>query len=149
MSIEAVGSSVALIHHGYMNAIVAERNKGQRNLEILLAATQSEPENAYHWYNLGTTAYLNRDYGLALSSLLKMLELVGETPRAFMPNGLALLGDLYCDHFSDPVKGEEMSRQSLRRSAHYANAHMMLGKALVAQKRYRRGARSIRCRNRR
>lgn len=135
-SIDAVGSSVALIHHGYTNAIVAERNKGQRNLEILLAATQGEPENAYHWYNLGTTAYLNRDYNLALSSLLKMLELVGDTPRAFMPNGLALLGDLYCDHFNDPVKGEEMSRQSLRRSAHYANAHMMLGKTLIAQQRF-------------
>ena len=53
-----------------------------------------------------------------------------------MPNGLALLGDLYCDHFDDPVQGEEMARQSLRRSPHYANAHMMLGKALVAQKRF-------------
>ena len=135
-SIEAVGSGVALIHHGYTNAIVAERNKGQRNLEILLAATQNEPGNAYHWYNLGTTAYLNRDYELTRTSLERMLELVGDTPRAFMPNGLALLGDLYCDHFGDPVKGEEMARQSLRRSAHYANAHMMLGKTLVAQKRF-------------
>jgi tetratricopeptide (TPR) repeat protein len=136
VSVEAVGSSITLIHHGYVNTVVAERNKGQRNLEILLAATQSDSENAYHWYNLGTTAYLNKDYDLALSALHKMLELVGETPRAFMPNGLALLGDLYCDHFGDPVKGEEMARQSLRRSAHYANAHMMLGKTLVAQQRF-------------
>jgi tetratricopeptide (TPR) repeat protein len=136
VSVEAVGSSISLIHHGYMNSVVAERDKGQRNLEILLAATQGDPENAYHWYNLGTTAYLNKDYELALSSLQKMYELVGETPRAFMPNGLALMGDLYCDHFQDPVKGEEFSRQSLRRSPHYANAHMMLGKALVAQKRF-------------
>lgn len=135
-SVEAVGSAISLIHHGYVNTVVAERNKGQRNLEILLSATQNDPENAYHWYNLGTTAYLNRDYALSLSSLEKMLALVGETPRAFMPNGLALLGDLYCDHFNDAAKGEEMARQSLRRSPHYANAHMMLGKALVAQKRF-------------
>ena len=136
VSLEAVGSTISLIHHGYVNAVVAERNKGQRNLEILLAATQSDPENAYHWYNLGTTAYLNRDYELARSSLEKMYELVADTPRAFMPNGLALLGDLYCDHFGDPVKGEEMARQSLRRSPHYANAHMMLGKCLIAQQRH-------------
>lgn len=135
-SVEAVACSVGLIHHGYVNTIVEERNKGQRNLEILLAATQNDPENAYHWYNLGTTAYLNKDYGLALRSLEHMYELVGNTPRAFMPNGLALLGDLYCDHFNDPVKGEEMCRESLRRSPHYANAHMMLGKALMAQKRF-------------
>ncbi|HEX8806297.1 MAG TPA: glycosyltransferase, partial [Candidatus Aquilonibacter sp.] len=136
VSVEAVGSEITLIHHGYVNSIVEERNKGQRNLEILLGATQSDPENAYHWYNLGTTAYLNKDYNLALSALLKMYELVGDTPRAFMPNGLALLGDLYCDHFSDPVKAEAMCRESLKRSAHYANAHMMLGKALIAQKRF-------------
>jgi tetratricopeptide (TPR) repeat protein len=136
LSVDAVGSNITLIHHGYVNSIVEERNKGQRNLEILLAATQNDAENAYHWYNLGTTAYLNKDYNLALSSLLKMHELVGDTPRAFMPNGLALLGDLYCDHFSDPVKAEAMCRESLKRSAHYANAHMMLGKTLVAQQRF-------------
>ncbi len=136
ISVEAAGSEITLIHHGYVNSIVEERNKGQRNLEILLGATQNDPENAYHWYNLGTTAYLNKDYNLALSALLKMYELVGDTPRAFMPNGLALLGDLYCDHFGDPVKAEVMCRESLKRSAHYANAHMMLGKALVAQKRF-------------
>ncbi|HUN29936.1 MAG TPA: glycosyltransferase [Alphaproteobacteria bacterium] len=135
-SVEAVGSGVGLIHHGYVNTVVAERNKGQRNLEILLAATQADAENPYHWYNLGTTAYLNKDYELALSSLTRMYDLVGDTPRAFMPNGLALLGDLYCDHFNDPIKGEQMSRESLKRSPHYANAHMMLGKTLIAQKRF-------------
>jgi tetratricopeptide (TPR) repeat protein len=135
-SIEAAGCAITIIHHGYVNTIVAERNKGQRNLEILLAATQNDPDNAYHWYNLGTTAYLNKDYQLALSALTKMYEITGETPRAFMPNGLALLADLYCDHFGDPVKAEEMCYQSLKRSKHYANAHMMLGKALVAQQRF-------------
>jgi len=135
-SVEAGSCAVTIIHHGYVNSVVAERNKGQRNLEILLGATQNDPENAYHWYNLGTTAYLNKDYGLALSALEKMLALVGETPRAFMPNGLALLGDLYCDHFGDPVKAEWMCHESLKRSKHYANAHMMLGKALIAQQRY-------------
>jgi glycosyltransferase involved in cell wall biosynthesis len=94
ISIEAMGSSITLIHHGYVNTVVAERNKGQRNIEILRAATESDPENAYHWYNLGTTSYLNKDYDGARDALLKMRELVGDTPRAFMPNGLALLGDL-------------------------------------------------------
>ena len=136
LSVEAQASNITLIHYGYVNTVVAERNKGQRNLEILLGATQTDPENAYHWYNLGTTAYLNKDYDLALSALEKMYALVGDGPRAFMPNGLALLGDLYCDHFNDPVKAEAMSRESLKRSPHYANAHMMLGKTLIAQKRY-------------
>ena len=135
-TIDAVSSALTIVHHGYVNTIVNERNKGRRNMEILLAATQNDPDNPYHWYNLGTTSYLVKDFELTRSALEKMYALVGEQPRAFMPNGLALLSDLYCDHFGDPVKGEEFARQSLRRSAHYANAHLVLGKCLVAQKRF-------------
>ncbi len=134
-SIEAVASDIAIVHHGYVQDVVNLRNKGARNREILEAATQAEPDNPYHWYNLGTTAYLTQDYELARSSLEKMRELVGEGSRAFMPNGLALLADLYTDRFSDAVRGEMLSRESLKRSPHYANAHMMLGKTLVAQGR--------------
>ena len=138
-SIEAVPSDIAIVHHGYVNAVVKSRNKGARNREILEAATKAEPDNPYHWYNLGTTAYLTDDYELAKNALERMHELVGTGSRAFMPNGLALLGDLYAEKFGDPVRGEFYARESLKRSPHYANAHMMLGKALVAQKRVAEG----------
>jgi len=135
-SIEAVHSEISLIHHGYVKDVVNQRNKGERNLSILREATEREPDNPYHWYNLGTTAYLTQNYELARTSLERMRELVGEGSRAFMPNGLALLADLYCERFGDPERAEELSRQSLRRSPHYANAHMMLGKTLCVLKRY-------------
>jgi glycosyltransferase involved in cell wall biosynthesis/Tfp pilus assembly protein PilF len=135
-SIEAVHSEISFVHHGYVKDVVSERRKGERNLSILREATQREPENPYHWYNLGTTAYLTNDYELARSSLERMRELVGDGSRAFMPNGLALLADIYCEHFSDPTRAEALANQSLRRSPHYANAHMMLGKTLVVQKRF-------------
>jgi len=135
-SIEAVYSDISIIHHGYVKDVVAMRNKGERNLAILLEATEQEPDNPYHWYNLGTTAYLSKNYELARTSLERMREQVGDGSRAFMPNGLALLADIYCDRFGDPVRGEELSRESLKRSPHYANAHMMLGKTYMAQKRF-------------
>lgn len=134
-SIDAVSSEIEIVHHGYVNDVVVGRNKGSRNRDILEAATRAEPENPYHWYNYGTTAYLIADYELARDALEKMRELIGTTSRAFMPNGLTLLSDLYCDHFNDPVRGEMLARDALRRSPHYANAHMMLGKTLVAQNR--------------
>jgi tetratricopeptide (TPR) repeat protein len=46
------------------------------------------------------------------------------------------LADIYCEHFGDPVRAEQLSHESLKRSPHYANAHMMLGKTLVAQRRF-------------
>lgn len=136
VGIDAVHSEIEIIHHGYMKDVVNARNKGARNLEILLEATRREPDDPYHWYNLGTTAYLTSDFELARTSLERMRELVGDGSRAFMPNGLTLLADLYCDHFGDPERGELFSRESLKRSPHYANAHMMLGKTLYARQRY-------------
>jgi tetratricopeptide (TPR) repeat protein len=134
-SIEAVPSNIEIIHHGYVQGVVDSRNKGKRNLDILTEATKAEPDNAYNWYNLGTTAYLVSDFELARTSLEKMRDLVGTGSRAFMPNGLTLLADLYCERFGDPVMAEQITLESLKRSPHYANAHMMLGKALIAQGR--------------
>jgi tetratricopeptide (TPR) repeat protein len=136
ISINAVASDVAIVHHGYVQEVVASRNKGARNLSILLAATAKEPGDPYHWYNLGTTAYVTHDVELARTSLERMLALVGDDSRAFMPNGITLLGDIYVEHMGDPARGEALAHLALKRSPHYANGHMMLGKALVAQRRF-------------
>jgi tetratricopeptide (TPR) repeat protein len=135
-SIEAVPSGIEIVHHGYMNEVVNARNKGERNLSILQAATQAEPDNPYHWYNLGTTAYLVSQFEVSRDALERMRAIVGSGSRAFMPNGLTLLASLYCDTFGDPVKGEQIAREALARSPHYANGHMMLGKTLAVQRRF-------------
>jgi glycosyltransferase involved in cell wall biosynthesis len=136
VGIDAVASDIEIIHHGYVADVVKQRNKASRNLEILQEATAREPEDPYHWYNLGTTAYLMQDFPLALEALEKMRTLVGDGSRAFMPNGLTLLSDLNCDFLGNPERAEELANESLKRSPHYANAHMMLGKTLYARRRW-------------
>ena len=127
---------ITIVHHGYLKDVVKERNKGERNLEIVRAATEREPEDPFHWFNLGSTAFLTNDYELARDALETMRKINALRQRGFIPNGYALLAEVYGDKLNDPVKAEEISREGLSIAPNYANAHFQLGKALVAQKRY-------------
>ncbi len=135
LGLKASASPIAIKHSGYLKEIVTERDKGARNLAIVKAAVEREPEEAFHWFNLGTTAFLIGDYETARSALEKMIEVNQDQPRGFFANGLSALADVYTEKMNDPVKGEEAAQLCLKFSPHYANGHFALGKALVAQKR--------------
>jgi len=127
---------ISIVHHGYLKDVVESRNKGARNLEIVKAAAEREPEDAFHWFNLGSTAFLTDDFELARDALEQMRRVNAGEQRGFLPNGLAVLAEVYCDKFGDAAKGEEVARDCLRVAPHYANAHFQLGKSLVAQGRF-------------
>lgn len=134
--LNAATSPIAIIHYGYLKEVVAERNKGQRNLDIVRAAAAAEPDDPFHWFNLGSTAFLTGDFHGARDALEEMLRRNGSNQLGFIPNGLAILAEIYTDKLGDPVRGESVARAGLRASPYYANAHFQLGKALVAQGRY-------------
>ncbi len=132
----AVNAPISIVHHGYLKEVVESRNKAQRNFEIVMAAAQADPNDAFNWFNVGSTAFMMQNYESARDALEKMRELNGTEPRGFIANGHSILAELYCDKLGDPKKGEEISLAALRFSPHYANAHFQLGKALVAQQRF-------------
>ena len=134
--IDAVIAPVSIVHHGYVKEIVEQRDKGARNMAIVRAAAEAEPDEPFHWFNLGSTAFLVDDFDTAREALEKMRSMVGTQKRGFIPNGLAVLAETYCDKLGDAAKGEEVSRDALAVAPHYANAHFQLGKALVAQGRF-------------
>jgi len=137
--LSGVPSPIGIVHHGYVKEVVEAREKGARNLAIVKAAAEKEPGDAFHWFNLGTTAFLCSDYATARDALERMRTILGKQHRGFVPNGLAVLAETYCDKLEDPVKGEEVARAALEFSPHYANAHFQLGKALIAQRRFEEG----------
>jgi len=132
VGIKAVPSPIAILHHGYLAEIVAERDKARRNLAIIQAQIEREPEDPFHWFNLGMTAYLMRDDEKAREGFEKMREINGSEARGFIPNGLATLADLYSERLHQPEKGRAIAELCLTFSPHYANAHFALGKALTA-----------------
>jgi len=134
--LDAKHATLAIDHFGYLKSIVAERNKGTRNLEIIRAAVESHPDDPFHWYNLGTTALIERQADEGIAALERMRELVGDEPRGFVPSAYSYLADAYLEYRSDAHKAAELARESLKRSPHYANAHFTLGRALVALNRF-------------
>ncbi len=134
--LDAVKSPVAIDHYGYLTAIVAERKKGERNLEIIRAAVEREPNEPFHWYNLGTTALIEKRIDEGIVALERMFALIGEEPRGFVPSALSFLADAYIEHRGDAERGVLLANESLRRSPHFANAHFTLGRALYRLARY-------------
>lgn len=129
--ISAVHSPAAIVHHGYLKDVIASRNKAQRNLEIVREATIAEPEDPFHWFNLGMTAHIMGDAQTACDAFERMLEVNGDRPRGFMANGLSTLADIYTEKLKDPQRALEAARRCLAFAPNYANAHFSIGKAYV------------------
>lgn len=68
-------SDVLILHYGYSGEIMEQRDKYERNLNLLQAAIQTEPENAFHWFNLGLTYHAKHKNQEALEALEKAAEL--------------------------------------------------------------------------
>ncbi|MBV8639541.1 MAG: glycosyltransferase [Candidatus Eremiobacteraeota bacterium] len=131
----AVMAPISIVHHGYLKDVVESRNKAQRNFEIVEAAARANPDDPYAWFNVGSTAFLMRNYDRAREALEKMRALNGGVLRGFIANGYSILAEVYSDKLGDAKKGEEVALGALQFSPRYANAHFQLGKALVAQGR--------------
>lgn len=129
--ISAVHSPAAIVHHGYLKDVIASRNKAQRNLEIVRESAQAEPDDPFHWFNLGMTAHIMGDASAARDAFEKMLEVNGDRPRGFMANGLSTLADIYTEKLKDPERALETARRCLAFAPNYANAHFSIGKAYV------------------
>ena len=137
VSMPAVNSPIKIVHHGYRQEIVAERGKYERNMAIIEANVAREPEEAFHWYNYGMTAHLGGDHQRGAEGLTKMWELCERNGmRAFTPNGLQTLSDIYAEHLHQPERGLPHALKAIELAPHYQNAHFSAGKAYFLMKRY-------------
>ncbi|MFN2448638.1 MAG: glycosyltransferase [Candidatus Baltobacteraceae bacterium] len=137
LSMAAVVVPVKIVHHGYLAEVVAGRGKYARNMSIIEQNVIDQPQDAFHWYNLGMTAHLNGEHERAAPALEKMWELCLVCGmRAFTANGLQILADVYSEHLGDPARGLKWALECLRKAPRYANAHFSAGKAYFLLKRY-------------
>lgn len=137
ITLPALPSPVAILHHGYLDDVMEARSKFARNLSIIEASVQRHPGDSFHWYNLGVTAFLAGQYERAVEALLKMRGLARESAmRAFVPNGLTVLADTLTDHLQRPEEGLGYAREALEIAGTYGNAHFAAGRALEDLKRY-------------
>lgn len=137
-------SPTEIIHHGYRDDVMLERRKYERNVAIAEEALRREPHEAYNWYNYATSAMTAKRTSEAISALERMRELAlvrkrerGEKHvQAFVPNGLCLLALCYLNVPGKVGAAEIAAREALEHAPSLADAHFILGKALVAKRRF-------------
>jgi glycosyltransferase involved in cell wall biosynthesis/Tfp pilus assembly protein PilF len=140
----AMVSPIEIIHLGYRDDIMLERKKYERNMQIAEGALRAEPNEAFSWYNYGTSAMLADRTLDAMSALERMHELALQRQRergeqrlqSFVPNGLCLLATLYLKDPDAVGRAESLAREVLTHAPNFADAHFILGKCFVAQRRF-------------
>jgi tetratricopeptide (TPR) repeat protein len=130
--IDAKNSPLSITHYGYLNEIVALRNKSERNLQLVKVAVDNDPSEPFNWYNLGTTNMLCGKIDAAIEAFEKMRAMVASAPRGFVPNALTQLAELYASREQYALAVEALN-EALRYSPRFANAHFALGKTLGKQ----------------
>ncbi len=69
-------TGVVVAHSGYSGEMAAQKKKGERNLRILLAALERQPQDPYLAYQAGRTYFVMNDYRQARPYLEKALQLI-------------------------------------------------------------------------
>lgn len=70
-----------IIHYGYLEQNMKEKNKAKRNLEILLSELKKNPQDDFTYFHLGATYGAMEEYKLSQEYYLKCLEL--KTGKSF------------------------------------------------------------------
>jgi glycosyltransferase involved in cell wall biosynthesis len=60
-----------VIHYGYLESVVKERNKSERNLKILKKQLKEKPDDPFVYYNIGASYEVEGNYKKALDYFLK------------------------------------------------------------------------------
>src|SRR5579872_624171 len=70
--VPALLSGVEIIHLGYRDDVMRERKKHERNLGLAKTALRENPDDAFNWYNYGTSAMLSKSFAEAIFALERM-----------------------------------------------------------------------------
>ena len=67
-------SGISVMHYGYIEGKTNLKDKTERNIELLLAIIEKEPDNPYHHFQIGSEYMSLQNYEKALTHLTKATE---------------------------------------------------------------------------
>ncbi len=132
-------SSVRIIHKGYLNQYLEQRDKHQRNLKILLEQERNEPDNPYCHFNLGQTYKLLNDNVEGERHYARSLELLKESNTAFNVPYYGSLYFSYTELLRDVGRFEEalaMAEEGIARFPGSSDLQFTRGNILLQMERY-------------
>jgi glycosyltransferase involved in cell wall biosynthesis len=77
--------NIKLHHYGYLDDVIKEKNKRERNIPILLKKLEQEPEDSFTLFNLGNEYLAESNYPKALDLYNKAYDFIDKT-QAYAPH---------------------------------------------------------------
>ena len=77
------GNICKIYHYGYTEAVFKEKEKLDRNIDIIKAQIEEEPNVSFHWYNKGVMEMCKGNYKAAIDDLIKSHKLAKGHRMAF------------------------------------------------------------------
>ncbi len=124
-----------IIHRGYLDQYLDQRDKFQRNLAILLEQQKREPEYAYVYFNLGQTYKLLNRAEEAETNYVKALSLLKEQKAAHSTGYYANLYFCLVEHYRNTQqyeKGLELADEAIAIYPTYPDVRFTKGQILMA-----------------
>lgn len=124
--------NAGIFHRGYIEKIHKEKNKGERNVKLLLKSIEKEPHNPFHYYHLGVSYYVQDK----LEECIKAFKLCQEkcdypTDSAYMPSCCSLCAAALV-RTGNPEEGKMQAMKALKLSRYFYEGYFNLGKAHLA-----------------
>jgi tetratricopeptide (TPR) repeat protein len=130
-SLGATMTGIEILHYGYQPEIIAERNKGERNVRLSRAALESNPEDPAYVYNYAMSAMLDGNREVAREQLERVIVLTEQTPRGFRAQSLVTLSGIYTEE-GRGAEALDLADRCVAILPSLPDAHYARGRALAA-----------------
>lgn len=130
-----------VIHHGYNITGEEMERKQKRNLRLLEKSLESNPDDAYIWFQIGQSSFILNDFDRAIEAYNKGLSLESDMRKAFVEVMVTSLGKAYMSVEKDKEALEVLKKyEGDFKSAKYtyllADAYMLNEQPLKALLNY-------------
>jgi glycosyltransferase involved in cell wall biosynthesis len=133
--------NIRIYHYGYLNKKIKAKNKRERNKEILLKQIDIEPNNPFHYYNLGNEYFAENDLISALECYNKIYK--NFNPYiTFSPRMMArmIMANYLLGRYEEALK---LVKQGMRYYPNYTDLYYLQGSIYNLQNRYTMAIRSF------
>ncbi|MDD5659604.1 MAG: tetratricopeptide repeat protein, partial [Actinomycetota bacterium] len=131
-----IKTDVAIFHKGYMKNEMDKKNKLERNLSLLKAAVQDDPDNGFNEYNLGIHYKVMRDFENSIKHFkLMQQKQEGKAISFFYIFGLSQMANSYYEsgNFTEAVN---TAKKALELNKDFKEALFSLALAQLSLKQY-------------
>ena len=127
--VEMVDAPLVILHWGYQPEVVDERNKFERNMPLIRAEAEANPDDPFCLFNLGTALATSGMVDEGAEALERMFTIAKERHLdlrvAYLPPSFCTLASCYVSKNRDFAKAISVLEECLEYNPHYPNAHFL------------------------